>query len=339
MVSDALARLTTPRWKAVGLVALSGSSTVVVAALLWAAITTGGTPDPTARHPSTGTVVVGAGILVFREGLETILVLTALMAGMAGSHSVNRRPIAAGGAVGLAATIATWFITVAVLNMINLPGLQLQAATGWPAIIVLLIVMNWFFHKVYWTGWIQTHTRRRRRLLSLGGDARRQVLLGLGMLGFFSIYREGFEVVLFLQNLRLSSSAATVLGGVLVGLYLSGTVAVLTFVLHRRLPYKKLLVATGIMLTAVLLVMVGEEINEMQLAGWMTTTPLASGFQFPGWAGTWFSLFANWETLVAMALAGLLVFGSYVVANYLKVVRPRRRGQQAAVRPEAEPSV
>jgi NADPH-dependent ferric siderophore reductase len=33
------------------------------------------------------------------------------------------------------------------------------------AVIVLLVVMNWFFHKMYWTGWISLHNRRKRELL------------------------------------------------------------------------------------------------------------------------------------------------------------------------------
>ena len=47
--------------------------------------------------------------------------------------------------------------------MFGNPGLDVQAATGIPAILVLLLVMNWFFHRVYWTGWIAHHNRRRKR--------------------------------------------------------------------------------------------------------------------------------------------------------------------------------
>jgi high-affinity iron transporter len=83
------------------------------------------------------------------------------------------------------------------------------------------------------------------------------------------------------------------------------------------------------MLLIVLWVMVGEEVNEMQLAGWIGTTPIA-GLDFPGWAGTWFSLFANVETLAAQALAVTAVLGSYLLAQYVRVWRPRRRGLQAA---------
>ena len=32
----------------------------------------------------------------------------------------------------------------------NVSALALQAGTGLLAIVVLLVVMNWFFHKMYW---------------------------------------------------------------------------------------------------------------------------------------------------------------------------------------------
>ncbi len=327
-------------WGRVGLVAVGLSVFLVLAALTWAAVAFAGNPDPTvpgaARRMSGGAVVIGAGILVFREGLETILVLAAVTASMLGAHAGQRRPVATGGLIGFAASVATWFVVVAILNSVNAPELQVQAVTGLVAVVVLLVVMNWFFHKFYWTGWIQTHNRAKRRL-SLPGSPRRRLLFGLGLVGFASVYREGVEVVLFLQTLRLQSSTWTVFLGVLIGLYLTAAVGTLTFVIHRRLPYKRMLTLTGVMLGAVLLVMVGEEINELQLAGWMPATALPFGIQFPAWTGTWLSLFANWETLAGMALAAAFVIGSYYLANYRKVRRPRRQGERPAVRPAAAP--
>ena len=295
----------------------------------------GGPTDPTAlgagQHMSRTTAVIDSAILVFREGLETILVLAAITASFLGANRVYRRPVAAGGAVALLATIATWFLAVWVIAAFGGRGLDVQAATGIPAIIVLLVVMNWFFHRIFWTGWISHHNKRRRRL-SGGG---RGALLGLALLGFTSVYREGFEVVLFLQNLRVAFGSSVVLEGVTLGALGTGAVGVLTFGLHQRLPYKRLLIITGVLLLGVLLVMVGEEVNEMQLAGWIGTTNIP-WLHFPGWAGTWFSLFGNVETLVAQALAVVLVIGSYLAAQYLRVWRPRRRGRRAgrlAVRP------
>ncbi len=88
--------------------------------------------------------------------------------------------------------------------------------------------MNWFFHKIYWTGWISAHNKRRRSLTN-GPDAGRRALLGLALLGFTAVYREGFEVVLFLQNLRITAGSRAVLEGVALGLALTVAVGVVTF--------------------------------------------------------------------------------------------------------------
>ena len=144
----------------------------------------------------------------------------------------------------LAASVATWFAAVWVIGMFGNGGLAVQAATGIPAIIVLLIVMNWFFHRMYWTGWISHHHKRRRRVLG-SDDGRRAMLLGLGLLGFTSVYREGFEIVVFLQGLRVTFGSSVVLEGVVLGLLFTAAVGVITFVLHQHLPYKRLLIITG----------------------------------------------------------------------------------------------
>ena len=114
----------------------------------------------------------------------------------------------------------------------------------------------------------------------------------------------------------------------MLGALFTAAAGVLTFVLHQRLPYKRLLIITGALLVVVLFVMVGEEVNEMQLAGWIGTTGI--GVSIPGWAGQWFSLFPNVETIVAQIGAVTIVLGSYVAAQYLRVWRPRRRGRPAA---------
>ncbi|MDB4876713.1 MAG: hypothetical protein JWM41_3159 [Gemmatimonadetes bacterium] len=291
---------------------------LVLGLLIWQAVTAAGAPDPTAPQTTSPAATLDIAVLVFREGLECILVLSAITAGMTGSQTRYRAPIAWGALGAGVATIVTWFIAIRAIDALSesISALAIQAATGLLAVVVLLVVMNWFFHKIYWTGWIGLHNKRKRDLLGAGDRSRRQVLIGLAALGFTSLYREGFEVVLFLQSYRLKLGGTVVLGGVLIGTALAAVVAVLTFVARRKLPYKQMLVATGMMLGVVLLVMVGEQAQEMQLAHWLPTTtikPLVA--HIPAWTGLWFSVFPTVETLLAQGVAAALIVGSYYAAR------------------------
>jgi high-affinity iron transporter len=287
----------------------------VAAVLVLQVLRTGGLPNP-AAHGDFGARVLDIGVLVFREGLECILVLAAVTASMVGAKRSHQKPVAAGALSAFAATLVTWFVAVGIIESLadDVSALNLQAATGLLAIIVLLVVMNWFFHKVYWTGWISMHSRRKQQLMNERSPAK--LWIGLALLGFSSVYREGFEVVLFLQSYRLKLGTTPVMWGVAMGFALTLLVGALTFVAHRRLPYRRMLVLTGVMLGLVMLVMVGEQAQEMQLANWLPTTPIASlSHLIPDWMGLWFAVFPTAETLAAQALAGALVIGSYFLAR------------------------
>jgi high-affinity iron transporter len=293
-----------------------------------------GPADPTEARgeQSHATVVFNAAIIVFREGLEAVLIFAAVTASFLGADTRRRRPVVAGAGCAFAAAVLTWFVVQAVLDAASPLGPRLEAITGFVAIVILLIVLNWFVHKVYWSQWIGRHHRRRRKLLGQTGIG---ATVGLVALGFTSVYREGFEVVLFLQTLELQAGTATVLEGVALGLAGTAAVGVLTFWLHHKLPYKRMLVLTGAMIGVVLVVMIGGTALTFQDLGWLPRHELP--FTVPGWLGAWFEIYGTWETIAAQVLAALFVAGSYVLAEHLRVRRPLARGEAPAVRPEAPP--
>src|SRR5256886_721697 len=303
-------------------IGIFAAALAVFAILIWQGMFAHGAPDPTQPNTSKTVAALDIGVLVFREGLECILVLAAITASMTGTKRAYRRPIAAGAGMAFGATLITWFIAVGIVGQLSesVSALDLQAATGLLAVIVLLVIMNWFFHKIYWGGWIRAHNRRRKNLLadaSVDEISRPQLWWGLVLLGFTSLYREGFEVVLFLQSYHLRLGGGVVLKGALLGLVLTGMVAVLTFVLQQRLPYRKMLITTGILLGVVLLEMVGEQAQKMQLTHWISTTPIDSLKPYiPPWMGLWFAVFPTVETLVAQVIAAVLVIGSYYAARH-----------------------
>src|SRR5205809_7774580 len=81
---------------------------------------------------------------------------------MTGPRRSYRKPVMSGAAIAFLATLATWFAAVGIMKQLseNVPALHLQAATGLLAVIVLLVMMNWFFHKIYWDCWSRVDNRR-----------------------------------------------------------------------------------------------------------------------------------------------------------------------------------
>jgi high-affinity iron transporter len=139
--------------------------------------------------------------------------------------------------------------------------------------------------------------------------------------------------VLFLQSLQLSAGTATVLEGAGLGLAMTLGVAAITFFLQRKLPYKKMLIVTGVLIGFVLVVMVGQTVRTMQGTGWIPITPI--DVTVPYWAGLWLGVYPTIETIGAQIAAMVFVIGSYFLAQEIKVKRPRRRARARSA--EVEP--
>lgn len=267
-------------------------------------------------------VATNAGIIVFREGLEAVLILASLMASFKAAERRHlRRPMWLGAALAFVASIATWLLAQELLATLARYGERLEAVVSLIAIAVLLLITNWFFHKVYWTGWMANFHAQKRRLLG----AQTSLWLGLMVLGFTSIYREGFESVLFLQALVLEGGTAVVLSGVALGLLGAFLIGVIVFALQAHLPYRKMLIFTGVLIGFVLLVMVGNTTHVWQVVGWLPLHPIRS-LQFPFWVGTWFGTFPTWEGLTLQSAAAVFVLGSYFLAES---VQARKRTGRA----------
>ena len=272
-------------------------------------------------------IVTNSAVIVFREGLEAIVILAALMASMVGAYAAFRRSMLIGVVLATVATAVTWWIAQRLMLAFSGFGERLEAVVSLIAVGVLLLITNWFFHPVYWKDWLAGFHQRKKMLL--GGAAESLIsaqALGFIALGFSSVYREGFETVLFLQALVLDAGPAVVMQGVVLGLLGVTVVGVFTFHLQTRLPYKQMLVITGVLIGGVLLVMVGNTLHTMQAVGWLPITPVGS-VSLPYWMGLWLGLFPTWETLCGQGAAALFVIGSYYLAEYQQKQRVRSRGQ------------
>ena len=269
-------------------------------------------------------IMSNAALIVFREGLEAVLILASLLASLRmGTRRHLRTPLWIGAGVALLASALTWVLARTMLTALARYGERLEAVVSLIAVAVLLLILNWFFHEMYWTGWMANFHQQKHRLVQQGAGQ----FIGLLLLGFSSIYREGFETVLFLQALVLDAGNTVVLAGVAIGLAATMVVGWLVFGLQARLPHKKMLVATGVLIGAVLLMMVGNTVHVLQVVGWLPIHPLG-WVTFPYWSGMWLGLYATWEGIGLQVAAGTFVIGSYFLAEHLQ----KRKHAQAVAR-------
>lgn len=267
---------------------------------------------------------VNALVIVFREGLEAVLILAALLGSLkAPAVRHLRRPLWLGALASFGATIVTFMVMGSILNAFAAYGEKLSAVVSVIAVAVLLVIMNWFFHNVYWNDHLANFHKKKHQLMGANiGQG-----FGLAVLGFTAMYREGFETVLFLQSLVLQSGLTIVIGGALVALALVTVIGVLVFMMQTKLPHKKMLIATGGMICVVLFVIVGNTVHMLQVVGWMTIHPLP--ITLPYWAGLWLGTFATWEGVLLQILAVSFVLGSYFIAEGLKHRQQNRRVSSA----------
>ncbi len=267
--------------------------------------------------------------VVSREGLEAVVILAALLAGLRGGDNQRiRRNIGIGVVAALIASVATFILSRMVITSLSDYGEKLEAVVSVLAVVVLLIVTNWVFHKMYWTEW-NAKLRSLTRAVNTGGVTFSANMAMIGV-GFLTIYREGFETVLFLQSLLLEAGLRPVLIGLAIGLTLVTVVGVGVFYVGAKLPYRKLLVITGMLVVTVLVTFLGSTVRLFQTVGWLPIHPIY-WLDIPAWMGLWLGLYPSWEGMLIPPLGLVYVGGAWL---YVKWRSARNRdaltAQQAA---------
>ena len=211
--------------------------------------------------------------IIAREGMEAVVVLAALMAGLRGAENrETRRGIAWGAWLAVGATVLTFWLSQTVVRSLSHYGEKLEAVVSIFAVFILFIVTNWVFHKFYWVGW-----NAKIRSLSKAAqnvDKQRWEILALLGVGFLTVYREGFETALFLQSLFLEGNVQAVVMGVAVGAVFIALVGGLTFTFGVKLPYRRLLVITGVLVVSIMVSFLGSTVRLFQTVSWLPVHPV-----------------------------------------------------------------
>jgi high-affinity iron transporter len=210
--------------------------------------------------------------ILFREGVEAVLLIAILLGSLAaGSAQGYKRPLALGVMAAVVATAVTFLLATLVIDVAPLSRELLEAVTALLAVVVLIGVSFWLIARL-------EHRRRmefmRARVAAAMAAGTTAAFVGLG---FTSVYREGFETVLFYQALALFAQGLelwVVLGAVAAAIAL-GAVGYAILRLGRELPLKPMLVTGASVLLLLSVAFAGNAVRSLQSADVLAAHPVS----------------------------------------------------------------
>jgi high-affinity iron transporter len=258
--------------------------------------------------------------ILFREGLEAVLLIGILLGSLEAGRAQNfRRPLGLGVLAAVGATVLTWLLATLVIDIAPVERELLEGVTAVVAVGVLFVV----------TFWLVAQLEQRRRLEFMRARTASAIAAGsaiaFGGLGFTAVFREGFETVLFYQALVLFAQGLLV--WVVLGLAAAavalGAVGWAVLKLGKRLPVKKLLLGGASMLLLLSVAFAGNAVRSLQEAAWISVTPIDGGWaRLPIFLAELTGIHPTEEGIaVQVALLTVYVFG----AAYLFAWKPLRR--------------
>lgn len=278
---------------------------------------------------SPGAAIASATVIIAREGLEAVVILAAILAGLRGAENTGVRKRLAGGAwLAVGVTIILFFASQSLLSGLSRYGETLEAVISIIAVAILLMVTNWVFHKMYWTEWnAKLRVMTKSAKAQQGTRMETWALIGVG---FMTIFREGFETTLFMQSLILEAGMKSVGIGILLGCLLIATLGFVVFAIGAKLPYRKMLVYTGVLVVFVLFTFVGSTVRLFQTVGWLPVHPIP-GLEFPAWMGVWLGLYPTWEGVLFPMLSFAYVGGAWLWVKWSSARAAAKEAADAAI--------
>lgn len=273
-----------------------------------------------------GSTFVQAFTILFREGLEALLIIAALVAFLRRAGAADRiAPVYAGaGAAALASLAMAWvFETYFDGNHNDL----LEAAVMLGAAALMFYMSGWLFVRQDPKAWQADLNRLAERALGAG------TVLSLAGIAFLAVFREGAETVLFLHALAKSNNGFD--GSLFAGLGVAALALAAMFVamqwLALRLPLRPMFVITSAFLFVMGLKLVGEAFQEFQEQTLVSVHDegVPAFVTQIGFNGTWEAI-GTQGVLVAIALVCLV---TYWLRN-----RGARDGAPSAGAPQGKPA-
>ena len=269
--------------------------------------------------------------LLFREGMEAMLVIVALAAGTRGAGRIGRaRDIYAGA---IAAIVASIVLAWAVNHLISD-----DASDTLEGIFQIFAAATLF----YVSSWLTSKGQSDRWLRFINGkleSAERSAIRGiaLGLTAFLAVMREGAETIVFFQALTSGATEAAERHAVAAGVLAAILALAIAFVVIRRaadwIPIGIFFQVTSALLYAMAIVFIGQGVASLQEATIIPAT-------FVDYAPTipMLGIFPTVQSLAAQAVLLLLAAAAIFAPRRSSVPRQVSVTEPTAARARTRPT-
>ena len=207
-----------------------------------------------------------AGTIVFREGLEALIILSALLAIASKNNNQSAKKwIFVGGILGVIASLLAGLAFEFFLSKVSsgLSNQLIEGVSGLIAVIFMMTVGIWLHNQSRQKEYGKTMTAKAESAIASGG------ILTLSLLSFFSVFREGAETVVFYIGMSSSLQLSQLLLGFLSGVVLLGIIGFVILKGSYRIPLKPFFLIASLCIYYLTFKFIGQSVHALQAINMM----------------------------------------------------------------------
>ncbi|XZF77731.1 FTR1 family protein [Bacillus sp. AL-1R] len=207
-----------------------------------------------------------AGTIVFREGLEALIIISALLALVSkGKQESARKWIFVGGAFGILASLVAGLLFKFLLSSISagISNQLIEGISGLIAVVFMLTVGLWL-HKQSRQQEYGSKMKEKAKAAIAGGG-----ILSLSLLSFFAVFREGAETVVFYIGMSTSITTKELLTGFAGGIILLVIIGMFILKGSKFIPLKPFFTIASLCIYYLTFKFIGQSIHALQGIGYL----------------------------------------------------------------------
>ncbi|WNS82291.1 FTR1 family protein [Domibacillus sp. DTU_2020_1001157_1_SI_ALB_TIR_016] len=240
-----------------------------------------------------------AALVLLREGLEAVLILSALLAFLSKTGQERAKKwiwLGAGGGI-LASVAAAVLLSQVFTGLAGAAGREyMEGLTGIAAVVMMIGVGTWLHGKsniAKWNAFVKQ---------SVGKAAASGSILSFAFISFLSVFREGAETIIFYAGMAPDMSAGALAAGIALAFFIVSAVGLIVIKYSVRVPMRLFFTGAALLIYVLAFKILGKSIHSLQVAG-VIDTHTASAVPFIDVIG----LYPTLETMLPQIILLIII--------------------------------